>query len=370
MKVLFIATDLNEDNGWGRLSREVAVRLASGGVEPVVLTMPGGRDRIPPGLTAHGFLKSYHDGLRKGIFLAHDFVRAKRLAADCDLIHVETEPFFPLGDWLSTATGKPLTLAAIGSYTISTSETLWRGLYRRALRRAAVIFSISRYTARRLCEMLPESAPKIRVVTPGVTVIDAAPTPRQDREKAFLVVGEVKMRKGVLQTVRALALVLQKHPDAKLYILGKCGGRPYEVEVRRTVAELGIEKNVVWLGSRPTDELRERYRRVRALVVPSTNSKNYFEGFGLVHLEANAFGTPAVGSLESGNEDAIVDGQTGFLIPQGDVGVLADRMLRLIDDDFDWDGMSAAAFAFARGMSWERSAGMRAEEFGKIFAGA
>ena len=74
------------------------------------------------------------------------------------------------------------------------------------------------------------------------------------------------------------------------------------------------------------------YRRADVYVQPAENSGGAFEGFGLTYLEANAYGKPVIGTLECGAEDAITDGENGYLVPQRDPAAVAGALLRLLAD--------------------------------------
>jgi glycosyltransferase involved in cell wall biosynthesis len=205
-------------------------------------------------------------------------------------------------------------------------------------------------------EILPFTKTKVHIVPNGVD-IDSAGTSipaAHLREQAFLMVGHVKPRKGVLQAVEAMAMVIQRFPHAVLYIAGALSNDSYFNQVKERIVALGIEKNVKWLGKIPADQLDVYYKRVRGLVMPSMNVGDSFEGFGLVHLEANVWGVPAIGSLGCGNEDAVRDGYSGYLIEQGNIRALSEAMLSLLNPAFDWDAMSANALQFAQSMSWDR----------------
>jgi glycosyltransferase involved in cell wall biosynthesis len=151
-----------------------------------------------------------------------------------------------------------------------------------------------------------------------------------------------------------MGMVVQRFPDAVLYIAGSLSNDSYIKQVKARAAALGVEKNVMRLGKIPADQLDVYYKRVRGLVMPSMNVGDSFEGFGLVHLEANVWGVPAIGSLGCGNVDAVRDGYSGYLIEQGNINALSEAMMRLLDPEFDWDGMSANALQFAQSMSWDR----------------
>ena len=95
-----------------------------------------------------------------------------------------------------------------------------------------------------------------------------------------------------------------------------------------------------FLGFMNQTELPAVYRAADVLVLPSA-----FEPFGLVVNEAFACGTPAIASDACGCvEDLIVEGETGFSFPSGDVAALADR-LRWIQDPGARERMAAGARA-------------------------
>ncbi|MFP5275028.1 glycosyltransferase family 4 protein [Coleofasciculus sp.] len=355
MKVAFITTNLSQDNGWGRYSYEIIKRMPQHGVEPVVLIMSSAKLIHLENVQIHPFLSSFADGILKPINLAIDFFTARKLVKHCAIIHCLAEPFIPLAYLLAT-NGKSLIINAVGTYSVALLKKRWGNFYRQAYLSATFILAISRYTAIRLTNTVPEIADKIRVITLGVSVNEQnyQPPSSQFRENAFLMVGHVKPRKGTLQAVKPMAKVVQKFPDAKLFIVGPISDEHYVQQVKLNVSKNEIEDNIIWLGKLSHEELNSYYNRVRGLVMPSINIGDNFEGFGLVHLEANAFGVPAIGSLDCGNEDAIRDGYSGFLVEQGNIQSLYEAMLKLLSSEVNWNFMSQFSRNFAKSKSWEK----------------
>ena len=74
-----------------------------------------------------------------------------------------------------------------------------------------------------------------------------------------------------------------------------------------------------------------------------------------MHLEANACGTPAIGTWESGAEEVIVDGENGFLVPQNDPEALAEAIGRLLADATLVQRMGASGRARAQQMTWQHT---------------
>lgn len=358
-KVAFVTTSLEADNGWGRYSLEIIKRLPAHGIQPVVWML---KSAPQTELGGHPVLSSLGDGADKLLKVALDCWRVGRRAIDCEAVHCLAEPLMPVARAMAGA--RPFYVTAVGTYALSGLTSRWGGMYRRAYRQAVAVPAISRYTAERLAADLPEVADKLHVIPLGVDATGLAPDAGpagSARENAFLMVGQVKPRKGTMQAVEALARVHERFPHARLYIAGAHDEGAYVQAVRERVADLGLQAHVHWLGRVSESELTGLYHRVRGLVMPSLNAGAAFEGFGLVHLEANAFGVPAIGSAGCGNEDAIRDGKSGYLIAQGDVDALATVMARLIDPGFGWDALSASALAFARAMTWDRVAASYAQ---------
>lgn len=355
MKVAFITTNLSQDNGWGRYSYEIIKRMPQHGVEPVVLIMSSAHCPDLEKIQIHPFLSSFADGILKPINLAIDFFTAKKLVKDCSIIHCLAEPFIPLA-YLLAKNGKSLIINAVGTYSVALLKKRWGNFYQQAYLSATFILAISRYTAMRLTNAVPQIADKIRVIPLGVSVNNQndKPPSSQFRENAFLMVGHVKPRKGTLQAVKAMAKVVQKFPDVKLFIVGPISDAQYVQQVKVNVSKNKLEDNIIWLGKISQKELNSYYNRVRGLVMPSINIGDSFEGFGLVHLEANVFGVPAIGSLDCGNEDAIRDGYSGFLVEQGNIQSLYQAMIKLLNSEFHWNFMSQKSLDFARSKTWKK----------------
>ncbi len=356
MRVAFLTTNLDPYAGWGRYSLEIVRRLPRLGIEPVVFTERGHAPDPVPGVEVHPLLHDHTAAMRNPLVSVQDMLAIRRLATGCAYVHCLAEPHLVTASLL-VRRARPLLTTAVGTYAISILNGRWRLLYRRAYLAARVVPAISAYTGRRLAARLPAIADRIRTIPLGVDAPTGAPIPpAAAREPAFLAVGAVKRRKGTALIVEGLARVHAQFPAATLYIVGDLGDAAYVAEVKRTIATHGLERSVVFVGQASAAELAAIYTRVRGLVMPSLNHGKNFEGFGLVHLEANAVGVPAIGSLDCGNEDAIRDNESGFLIPQNNLDALGAAMAKLLVDDAEWDRLSASSLAFAREMSWERTA--------------
>ena len=109
------------------------------------------------------------------------------------------------------------------------------------------------------------------------------------------------------------------------------GKGPYEPALRAQVHRLGLSSNVRWLGFVPEGDLPNVYRASDLFVLCTREAvdNQQVEGFGLVFLEAQACGTPVVGTRTGGIHDAVCEGEGGWLIAQDNAEELKRILLNL-----------------------------------------
>ncbi len=190
---------------------------------------------------------------------------------------------------------------------------------------------------------------RIRVIYPGVDAGHYAPDPATGPASAptFLYVGRLKRYKAVETAIAATgALVRAGHP-VELWI---AGGGSDRARLERVAADVGGGA-VRFLGFVSEERKLELYRRAWAVVFPSPK-----EGWGITNLEAAGCGTPAVASNSPGLRESVRDGETGLLVPHGDVAALEGALLALATEPALRARLAAGARAFAVSLSWEKAA--------------
>ena len=155
-----------------------------------------------------------------------------------------------------------------------------------------------------------------------------------DEATIALFVGRMQPEKGIRELCAAFLAAAQSCPDLHLMLVG-----PDEAGMKKYIqAELAeVSKNLHWIGL--TDRPEEYMAASDFLVIPS-----YREGFGSVVIEAAACGIPSIGTNIYGLSDAIIDGETGSLIPVGNAKALEDAILRLSTDAVKRMRMGERAF--------------------------
>jgi glycosyltransferase involved in cell wall biosynthesis len=92
------------------------------------------------------------------------------------------------------------------------------------------------------------------------------------------------------------------------------------------------------------------------------------EGWGITNLEAAACATPVVASNSPGIRESVRDGETGYLVPHGDVLAMAAALDRLASSRDLVERLGAAARAFAETFTWERAAEETARHLSRVVA--
>ena len=138
--------------------------------------------------------------------------------------------------------------------------------------------------------------------------------------------GRIRHQKGTDLFVDAMMRLLPGCPDWVALITGRVTPkhRKYYGQLRRKIAQAGLEHRIVFLGEVP--DVRPWYRRLLLHVAPARN-----EGFGLTPLEAMASGTAVVASDAGAHAEMIVEGVTGAVVPAGDGPALTEAIRRYME---------------------------------------
>jgi glycosyltransferase involved in cell wall biosynthesis len=113
-------------------------------------------------------------------------------------------------------------------------------------------------------------------------------------------------------------------------------------------------RNVEFLGEVSGKTLQSCFEESSLFVLMSQEEGLSFEGFGLVFLEAGAYGLPVVGTRTGGIPDAVHDGETGILVAPDDVTGAARAMETLLRTPALARTMGLAGRAYAESLTWER----------------
>ncbi|MEY9963672.1 phosphatidylinositol alpha-1,6-mannosyltransferase [Streptacidiphilus sp. MAP12-16] len=214
---------------------------------------------------------------------------------------------------------------------------------------------LGEYTRSRIAAAVgPEAAARMAQVPPGVDEKTFHPDSGGAEVRARLglssrpvivCVSRLVRRKGQDTLIRALPRILAAEPDTVLLIVG---GGPYRADLERLAADTGVAASVRFTGAVPWAELPAHYGAGDVYAMPCRTRRGGLdvEGLGIVYLEASATGLPVVAGDSGGAPDAVLEGETGFVVPGHGLDALTDRLLTLLQDP------ALRARLGARGRAW------------------
>lgn len=132
--------------------------------------------------------------------------------------------------------------------------------------------------------------------------------------------------KGVFVLLEACKIIQNKNISFSCTFVGGEGNVTAN-KFQQKVQELNLGNHVKYVGKKYDEEKIEVFSKADIFAFPTYN-----ETFGLVNLEAMQYSIPIVSTFEGGIPDVVVDGVTGFLVPQKDVQALAEKLELLIKD--------------------------------------
>jgi phosphatidylinositol alpha-1,6-mannosyltransferase len=196
---------------------------------------------------------------------------------------------------------------------------------------------ISEYTHKKIAKALsPSAAARMRRIVPGVDSTEFSPdnlsSGNQLRTElgwidrpVIVCVSRLMARKGQDELIRALPMIQQTVANASLIIVGD---GPYRKDLERLVKKLGLENFVHLTGKVSKTELSKWYAAGDIFAMPCRTRMGGWdvEGLGIVFLEGSATGLPVIVGDSGGAVDAVIDGETGFLVDGTNTAEIADRI--------------------------------------------
>ncbi len=233
--------------------------------------------------------------------------------------------------------------------TLSTAALLcspaWANypLFRRRLARQGDLFlCASSFIRDRVLAMgFPEARTRVHYI--GVDCGAIRPRDPLEETPTILHVARLVEVKGTRYLIRAFGKLARRHAGVQLVIIGD---GPLKRSLQTLAGSLGLDR-VRFLGALDHAQVLAWMRKAAMLVLPSVRTRSgRVEGLGMVSLEAAATGVAVIGSSVGGIPEGVIDGQTGFLVPERDADALAARMGALLDAPATRQRLGSQARAF------------------------
>lgn len=227
------------------------------------------------------------------------------------------------------------------------------------------VICCSNYMEREVMCLFGIEKEKIRVIPNGVDPNLFVSLPDKPRfnikpdDKIVFFIGRLVPEKGVAQLISAFPQVLEKIPEAKLYI----GGRgPQKPELEKLAKELGINDKVYFTGFIRELERNFVYHHAKVAVFPS-----FYEPFGIVALEAMATETPVIVGDVGGLAEIVEHGVNGLKINPGKKEDLVDAIVEILKNEEFANQLKDTAYKKVKSVySWETIAHSTTEVYQEV----
>lgn len=324
MKILYITNNLRGKDGWSKYSKDLVKEAKNSGCDVLCLTnkrsdLENAKEIV--------LLKNPLKYLANPIRCFLDSLKISKIIKNFspDIIHFIVEPYITILPFLNCKKVKTV-LTVHGTYSVMPS--LLKNFFKKRIsfwiskkyyKKLDIIISISNFTKFNLVKYYPELNNKIKIISNGINleknkIIRFKNT--NNKIKQILFVGAIKSRKGIMEAIEILKYYDDNISNNFIYnIIGSydtCDN--YYKQIVKKIKEYNMEKKIIFKRKVSDKERNEYYKNSDLFLMLPINDGKFFEGFGLVYLEANAFGLPCIGSYDSGSSEAILNNKTGYIV--------------------------------------------------------
>jgi alpha-maltose-1-phosphate synthase len=298
-------------------------------------------------------LRRWRQRFHREAYAAHSRICAARMAeirVPFDFLLEPFRAFHPLGaPYVLFLDTTDRLRSQYASWTPFQEDELGFERERRLYAEAVHIFTMPTAPAESLVRDYGIPPERVTVVGAGANIDVPPAVPPNGRPPTVLFVGRDYRRKGGDRLVEAFNRVRRRVPDARLVVIGTAAAPAGPgIDVRGEV--------------RDRDEVARLYAEAAVFCLPSRH-----EPTGMSLFEAMAHGLPCVGTTVGGIPEAVVDGETGLLVPPDDVDALADALVRLLEDpDYARRLGAAGRERIDRDLNWDRVVDRMAVVFDRV----
>ena len=206
------------------------------------------------------------------------------------------------------------------------------------LRNADLIIANSHYT-KDLAVNIGIDSIKIKVINLGAEVSKFYPDNTRSKiyakyniplkNKLILTISHLIPRKGNDMVIASLPTILKFVPDLTYLIVGNGF---YKDNLRTLVKNYNVESNVKFAGYIQDKELADYMNACDIFVMPNRKEGYDVEGFGIVFLEANACKKPVIAGNSGGAVDAVINGETGYLVDPNSKEDISEKIIKILTD--------------------------------------
>ena len=209
-------------------------------------------------------------------------------------------------------------------------------IYRRLFDTADVITAHSKYARHRL-EQLHCPEQKIRNLRVGVNLRDFPFRARKfnpNETVRILSVARLTEIKGLEYSIKAVAGAIKNFSNIQYDIVGD---GPLREKLEKLIQELGLKKFIKLHGAKDGNFVKQMMALAHIFILPSINLHGDQEGTPVSLMEAQASGIPVIATNTGGIPEVVLDGKSGFLVPDRNVEALSESLIKLVKNPRIWE---------------------------------
>jgi colanic acid/amylovoran biosynthesis glycosyltransferase len=203
-------------------------------------------------------------------------------------------------------------------------------IYRELFEKGDIFLPISEFWRQKLID-LGCPAEKIVVAHMGIDTTFFKPSDKEENRGRIkiLTVARLTEKKGHRYALEAFRRAIDVFPQLEYHI---AGDGPLFEDIKKLTREWGIENHVIFHGKVDAEEVLQLYKNADIFLLSSvTSSQGDMEGIPVSLMEAMACGLPVIATAHSGIPELVIDGQTGYLVPEKDVDALSKAIKKLLE---------------------------------------
>lgn len=287
------------------------------------------------------FTKAIKSRSLRDIFYVNNFINSKSTKS-YDLIHAHYGPNGLIGAILKeTGVFKGKLLTSFHGYDMSLliaekGEDVYKKLFEHGDR----FLPVSNFWKEKLIDMGCDRE-RIIVHRMGIDLDQFRFKERKwdSRRLKLITVARLDEKKGYEYSIKAVTKLIEANPGLEIeYSI--IGEGPLRTSLRNLIRNARMEDKIRILGPMDQEELRAHLENAQIFILASSTSRDGdMEGIPVVLMEAQACGMPVVSTLHSGIPEVVLDGESGVLVPEGDVDALTERLQYLVEHPELWPEM-------------------------------
>ena len=225
----------------------------------------------------------------------------------------------------------------------------------KALKKADYIIANSQFT-KELAVKLGVKVKNIKVINPGCNypiiineeAKEFAKKIYKESSPKLITISRLDGRKSHQNIIMTIKNLLPKFPNLKYVSIGDGDERNNLEKLKK---ELDLNKEVELIFKSTEQEKVALLEQSDVFVMPSVVYKKSIEGFGISYIEAASYGKPSIGGIYGGEEDAIKNGQTGYLCNGNDLNALYETLLKTMENNYH-KKLGKNALEFSKNFDW------------------